>query len=62
VETLERYLESRTSIATTARVLFIHPNTLRQRLARIEKLAGLDLETDDLLSLELAIKLGRLRA
>jgi sugar diacid utilization regulator len=61
VETLERYLESRTSIATTARVLFIHPNTLRQRLARIEKLAGLDLESDDLLSLELAVKLGRLR-
>jgi GAF domain-containing protein len=61
VDTLERYLESRTSIATTARVLFIHPNTLRQRLARIEKLAGLDLENDDLLSLELAIKLGRLR-
>jgi GAF domain-containing protein len=60
VDTLERYLESRTSIATTARVLFIHPNTLRQRLARIEKLAGLDLEHDDLLSLELAIKLGRL--
>jgi GAF domain-containing protein len=60
VETLERFLESRTSIATTARVLFIHPNTLRQRLARIEKLAGLDLEHDDLLSLELAIKLGRL--
>jgi hypothetical protein len=61
VDTLERFLESRTSIATTARVLFIHPNTLRQRLGRIEKLAGLDLENDDLLSLELAIKLGRLR-
>src|SRR5262249_8925254 len=60
VETLERYLESRTSVATTARELFIHPNTPRQRLARIEKLGGLDLETDDLLSLELAIKLGRL--
>jgi GAF domain-containing protein len=60
VETLERFLESRTSIATTARVLYIHPNTLRQRLARIEKLAGLDLENDDLLSLELAIKLTRL--
>jgi len=32
VDTLERFLEPCTSIATTARVLFIHPNTLRQRL------------------------------
>ena len=44
----------------TARALFIHPNTLRQRLARIEELTGLNLEEEDLLSLELAIKLARL--
>jgi GAF domain-containing protein len=61
VETLEEYLRARTSIAATARALFIHPNTLRQRLGRIERLAGLDLASDDLLSLELALKLGRLR-
>jgi GAF domain-containing protein len=61
VATLEEYLRSRTSIAATARALFIHPNTLRQRLSRIERLAGLDLASDDLLSLELALKLGRLR-
>jgi GAF domain-containing protein len=61
VETLEEYLRARTSIAATARALFIHPNTLRQRLGRIERLASLDLATDDLLSLELALKLGRLR-
>ena len=36
----------------TARALFIHPNTLRQRLERIEKLSGLDLGAEDLLSLE----------
>ena len=46
---------------TTARKLFIHANTLRQRLDRIEKLTGLDLATEDLLSLELAVKLVRLR-
>jgi DNA-binding PucR family transcriptional regulator len=45
----------------TTRALFIHPNTLRQRVGRIERLAGLDLASDDLLSLELALKLGRLR-
>ena len=46
---------------TTARKLFIHANTLRQRLERIEKLTELDLATEDLLSLELAVKLVRLR-
>ncbi len=44
----------------SARALYIHPNTLRQRLARIEELTGLALDQDDLLSLELAIKLARL--
>jgi GAF domain-containing protein len=62
VATLEQYLADRRSIATTARALFIHPNTLRQRLERIEKLSGLDLAAEDLLSLELAVKLVRLRA
>jgi GAF domain-containing protein len=62
VVTLEQYLCDRRSIATTARALYIHPNTLRQRLDRIEKLSGLDLGAEDLLSLELAVKLVRLRA
>jgi GAF domain-containing protein len=59
--TLERYLLDRRSITTTARALYIHPNTLRQRLERIEQLSGLDLAREDLLSLELAVKLARLR-
>ncbi len=62
VVTLEQYLRDRRSNATTARALYIHPNTLRQRLDRIEKLSGLDLATEDLLSLELAVKLVRLRS
>jgi DNA-binding PucR family transcriptional regulator len=33
---------------------------LRQRLGRIEEISGVDLGRDDLLSLELAIKLARL--
>jgi GAF domain-containing protein len=60
LDTLERYLGERRSVLDSARALFIHPNTLRQRLARIEQLTGVDLDTDDLLSLELAIKLARL--
>jgi sugar diacid utilization regulator len=62
VDTLERYLRDRRSIATTARALYVHPNTLRQRLSRIEELSGLDLASEDLLSLELAVKLMRLRS
>ena len=59
--TLEQYLADRRVGTTTAAKLFIHANTLRQRLDRIEKLTGLDLATEDLLSLELAVKLVRLR-
>jgi len=60
LDTLERYLAERRSVIESARALFIHPNTLRQRLARIEALTGVELDHDDLLSLELAIKLARL--
>jgi GAF domain-containing protein len=62
VPTLERYLESRGSPAAAARDLYIHPNTLRQRLGRIEQLTDLDLSEEDLLSLELALKLAPLRS
>jgi GAF domain-containing protein len=61
VATLEQYLRDRSRVAT-ARALYIHPNTLRQRLERIEALSELDLEREDLVSLELALKLARLRA
>jgi GAF domain-containing protein len=60
VETLERFLSDRGSVAASARALYIHPNTVRQRLERIERVTGLDLGTEDLLSLELALKLARL--
>jgi len=60
--TLERYLAERGSVTTTAKALFIHPNTLRQRLERIQSIARIDLAREDLLSLELALKLARLHA
>jgi GAF domain-containing protein len=60
LDTLESYLAQRCRVIESSRLLFIHPNTLRQRLARIEQLTGLELEHEDLLSLELAIKLARL--
>ena len=52
LDTLERYLAERRSVVESARELYIHPNTLRQRLGRIEDLTGLNLDEDDLLSLE----------
>jgi GAF domain-containing protein len=60
LDTLEEYLARRRSVADTARTLYIHPNTLRQRLARIERVTGLKLDAEDLLALELAVKLVRL--
>ncbi len=41
--TLEEYLRQRGRVASTAAALYVHPNTLRQRLARIETITGLDL-------------------
>jgi len=60
VETLERFLADRGSVTSSARALYVHPNTVRQRLERIERVADLDLSGEDLLSLELALKLARL--
>lgn len=61
VATLEQYLADRRRVTETARALTVHPNTLRQRLERIETLTGLELAHADLLALELAVKLARLR-
>jgi GAF domain-containing protein len=61
LQTLEVYLESRGNIVRTARTVFAHPNTLRQRLARIEQLSGFELEHEDWLSLGIAVKLVKLR-
>jgi PucR-like helix-turn-helix protein/diguanylate cyclase with GGDEF domain/GAF domain-containing protein len=59
--TLEEFLRRRGSISSTSEALFVHPNTLRQRLRRIGELSGLDLRTDDWLMIEIAVKLVKLR-
>ena len=61
LSTLECYLESGRAYAPTARALNIHVNTLRQRLQRAEQISGISLEDQDLLSLQLVIKLARAR-
>jgi hypothetical protein len=60
--TLEEYLTERGNMADTARKLIVHPNTLRQRLDRIETLTGLTLASADVLALGLAVKFVRLTA
>lgn len=61
VETLEHYLGHRCNVTVSARTLYVHPNTVRQRLERIEGVTGLELANEDLFSLELALKLVRLQ-
>lgn len=60
--TLEAYLAHGRSLAATARSLTIHVNTLRQRLDRVERVSGLSLADEDLLALQLAIKLAKVGA
>ncbi len=60
LQTLEEFLRQRGHVGETARALYVHPNTLRQRLRRIEELTGLDAREADWLVLEVALKLQRL--
>jgi putative methionine-R-sulfoxide reductase with GAF domain len=62
VGTLEEFLARRGNISATSEALFVHPNTLRQRLRRIGEISGIDLRKDDWLMVEIAVKLVRLRA
>jgi len=61
LSTLETYVENLGSITRTARSMHTHPNTVRQRLSRIEHLTELDLAAEDWLSLGMAIKIVKLR-
>lgn len=58
VKTLRTYLQANAQPGLTASQLHIHRNTLRYRLARIEKLLGADLgSVDDLIACALAFQL-----
>jgi GAF domain-containing protein len=59
--TLEEFLRRHGSISATSETLYVHPNTLRQRLRRIGELSGLDLRRDDWLAIEIAVKMVRLQ-
>jgi len=61
LETLSAFLEQTSSLEATARVLFVHPNTVRYRLRRVAEVSGYT-PTDprQALVLRLALALGRL--
>lgn len=61
LDTLTTYLEHGTSLEATARLLFVHPNTVRYRLRRISELTGyLPSDGRSSFTLELAVTVGRL--
>jgi purine catabolism regulator len=63
LETLEAYVANARNRAATARALVVHYNTLRDRLAQLERLLGRRMEAPDgWLTVELAIHARRLLA
>jgi GAF domain-containing protein len=61
VNTLEEFLRRHGNISATSEALYVHPNTLRQRLRRVAELSGLDLRRDDWLMIEIAVKMVKLQ-
>ncbi|WP_256792255.1 helix-turn-helix domain-containing protein [Terrabacter sp. Ter38] len=63
LQTATAYLEHGGSLEATARVLFVHPNTVRYRLGRISDVTGYDLTTPrEGWAVRIALALGRLAA
>lgn len=61
--TLQTYLEHGGQVESTARELFVHPNTVRYRLRRVSQLCQFDpLDSRDSFVLRIALTLGRLES
>ncbi|MET3803399.1 hypothetical protein ABIB25_000383 [Nakamurella sp. UYEF19] len=59
--TLDTYLASGGALEPTARLLFVHANTVRYRLRRISDITGLDATTSrEAFTLQIALTVGRL--
>ncbi|CND58635.1 CdaR family transcriptional regulator [Mycobacterium tuberculosis] len=59
-ETLRTFLDMGGAVGATSRALYLHPNTLRHRLSRIEALTGRDpLRFDDRVALAIAVWTSR---
>ncbi|WP_283138145.1 PucR family transcriptional regulator [Rhizohabitans arisaemae] len=61
LETLTTYLEQGTSLEATARLLFVHPNTVRYRLRKVAELTGYQpADGRAAFTLQVGLVLGRL--
>jgi DNA-binding PucR family transcriptional regulator len=61
LETLSVYLEQAASLEAAARILFVHPNTVRYRLRRVTDITGLTpAQARCAFTLQVALVLGRL--
>jgi DNA-binding PucR family transcriptional regulator len=61
LETAAAYLEGGGGLEGTARLLFVHPNTVRYRLGRVAELTGYTLtDPHDAHTVRIALALGRL--
>lgn len=61
LETVEAFFTNNTDINATAEQLFIHPNTLRKRLKKIESLLNMDFNLlDDLVKIDVALKIMKM--
>ncbi|MDQ6596638.1 PucR family transcriptional regulator [Bacillus salipaludis] len=61
LQTLEAFLESGGKLAETANVLFVHRNTVKFRILRIEELLGIDLnESKTAFRLQLGLRIARM--
>ncbi|GAA1987650.1 helix-turn-helix domain-containing protein [Catenulispora subtropica] len=61
LETVSVYLEQAASLESAARMLFVHPNTVRYRLKRVSELTGLNpAQPRAAFTLHMALALGRL--
>jgi DNA-binding PucR family transcriptional regulator len=61
LDTVTAYAESGSTLEGAARSLFVHPNTVRYRLRRVAEVCGrAPTDPRDLLTLQLALVLGRL--
>ena len=62
IVTLSAYLNCNCSLKTTSGLLFIHENTLRQRLERVQDLCKLNIrDANDKFALQLALKVWELK-
>ncbi len=63
LETLSTYLETGGTLEGTARLLFVHPNTVRYRLRRVTEVCALSPSSPrDALILRLSLAVGRLKS